>query len=395
MAVDTPAKIAIIGAGPIGLEAALYARYLGYDVALFERHAEPAGEVAQWNHLPLFTPWQNLHSSLGMAALRAQDEQRTFPSNEALITAEQWRTDYLLPLAESDLLCDHLCLQTKVLQVGKVQLLKQDQPTGEYNRGAWDFRLLVETAGGEQRIEAADVLFDCAGITSHSLPMGHGGIPAAGEFTSAAVRDRIAYGFPDILGCARARYANQRVLVVGDDPYVVYTIQALLQLQKTAPQTEIVWCTRRARDEQPSGPVQCAEMEAWPAGQQLFAMVNAAALQGQVEWRPETWIETIRLNEQQQLELLTSGAVDETLLCDQVIVHTGYRDIVAWTSELSLSPADARSIITSEPNYYQLGARRWGRKPGFIFSAGLRDICETFKIIGDRPTLDLYAKYDE
>ncbi len=41
MAVDTPAVIAIIGAGPIGLEAALYGRYLGYDVRLFD--ARPRG----------------------------------------------------------------------------------------------------------------------------------------------------------------------------------------------------------------------------------------------------------------------------------------------------------------------------------------------------------------
>ncbi|MEC9117285.1 MAG: FAD-dependent oxidoreductase, partial [Planctomycetota bacterium] len=34
MAIDTPATIAILGAGPIGLEAALYARFLGYEVTV-------------------------------------------------------------------------------------------------------------------------------------------------------------------------------------------------------------------------------------------------------------------------------------------------------------------------------------------------------------------------
>ena len=34
MALDTPASIAVLGAGPIGLEAALYARFLGYDVQI-------------------------------------------------------------------------------------------------------------------------------------------------------------------------------------------------------------------------------------------------------------------------------------------------------------------------------------------------------------------------
>ena len=37
MMVDTPATIAVLGAGPIGLEAALYGRFLGYAVNVYER----------------------------------------------------------------------------------------------------------------------------------------------------------------------------------------------------------------------------------------------------------------------------------------------------------------------------------------------------------------------
>lgn len=37
MALDTPARIAIVRAGPTGLEAALYARFLGYDVEIYEQ----------------------------------------------------------------------------------------------------------------------------------------------------------------------------------------------------------------------------------------------------------------------------------------------------------------------------------------------------------------------
>ncbi|HVW37886.1 MAG TPA: FAD-dependent oxidoreductase, partial [Pirellulales bacterium] len=47
MAVDTPARIAILGAGPIGLEAALYARYLGYDVDIYER-GRAAENLLRW-----------------------------------------------------------------------------------------------------------------------------------------------------------------------------------------------------------------------------------------------------------------------------------------------------------------------------------------------------------
>ena len=40
MAIETPATIFFIGAGPVALEAALYARYLGYHVEICE-----AGQV--------------------------------------------------------------------------------------------------------------------------------------------------------------------------------------------------------------------------------------------------------------------------------------------------------------------------------------------------------------
>ena len=70
MTKSSPATIAILGAGPIGLEAALYARYLGYSVQVYERH-EVAGHVKRWGHIRMFTPFQMNCSSLGLAALAA------------------------------------------------------------------------------------------------------------------------------------------------------------------------------------------------------------------------------------------------------------------------------------------------------------------------------------
>jgi len=36
LTLDPPGAIAVVGAGPLGIEAALYGRYLGYDVKLYE-----------------------------------------------------------------------------------------------------------------------------------------------------------------------------------------------------------------------------------------------------------------------------------------------------------------------------------------------------------------------
>ena len=70
---DYTPRIAILGAGPIGLEAAIYARYLGFDVAVFDR-GTVANNVLQWGHVRMFSPFSMNSSSLGVAALKAQHE---------------------------------------------------------------------------------------------------------------------------------------------------------------------------------------------------------------------------------------------------------------------------------------------------------------------------------
>src|SRR5262245_4600080 len=133
MAIDTPARLAILGAGPIGLEAALYARFLGYDVAVYER-GHVAARVRQWGHVGMFTPFKMNRTTLGLAAIQAQDENYRPPADDELLTANEWTERYLLPLAATDLLSDHLRLNTTVVAVGKEELLKGEMP-GHPDRG--------------------------------------------------------------------------------------------------------------------------------------------------------------------------------------------------------------------------------------------------------------------
>src|ERR1700754_4990825 len=107
MAVDTPATIGIIGAGPIGLEAALYGRYLGYDVIVFEKRkledilSAAEGRVA-WEFA------KDLVSPLGVMAIQTQDESWQPPGPKDRWTVSQWWTNYLRPLAESDLVAESI-----------------------------------------------------------------------------------------------------------------------------------------------------------------------------------------------------------------------------------------------------------------------------------------------
>src|SRR5438105_2531953 len=145
MAVESPARIAILGAGPIGLEAALYARYLGYEVDLYER-GRVAEHLLQWGHARLFTPFAANASPLGISALAAQDATWKPPAIDAFITGQEFAARYLIPLAQSDLLVDNIHEQTEVLAVARGELRKNELSGDE--RAEFDFRLLVRSSVG-------------------------------------------------------------------------------------------------------------------------------------------------------------------------------------------------------------------------------------------------------
>jgi NADPH-dependent 2,4-dienoyl-CoA reductase/sulfur reductase-like enzyme len=50
-------RVAILGAGPTGLEAALAAAEAGFPFTVYEAAPEPGGNVRTWGHVRLFTPW--------------------------------------------------------------------------------------------------------------------------------------------------------------------------------------------------------------------------------------------------------------------------------------------------------------------------------------------------
>ncbi len=71
--VESPATIAIIGAGPVGIEAALYGRFLGYEVEIYDT-GRPARQATRWNHRRMNVPVHACTTSLGHAAIASHDE---------------------------------------------------------------------------------------------------------------------------------------------------------------------------------------------------------------------------------------------------------------------------------------------------------------------------------
>jgi cation diffusion facilitator CzcD-associated flavoprotein CzcO len=433
MAVDTPAKIAILGAGPIGLEAALYARFLGYDVDIFER-GRPAEHVRRWGRVPLFSTWSNLVSPLGLRALAAQDPTFHPPDLTARPTADEWLARYLQPLAESDLLVDSLRLEVEVVAVGREGILKGDL-LGDEARLEFPFRLLLQKRDGGQWTAAADIVFDCTGTQAQPNWLGAGGIPACGEQTLRASFD---FGLLDLMGDDRERFAGRRVLVVGAGASAATNIVALAELARTTPATHIAWVTRR--EAEPLGPVRQRPDDPLPARARLAAAANRLALEGDaVRHLPGSQVDALRrADDGRAFVVRLTGEQTLELEVDRIVANVGYRGCRSLYEELQVDePADgsgprkylaaasrdaevipdldapprqegtkgegreprageeraAPLVVHTEPDFYVLGAKARGRRGDFLFADGLNEIRDLFRLIGDRAELDLYQTH--
>ncbi|HWB00705.1 MAG TPA: NAD-binding protein [Pirellulales bacterium] len=396
MAIDTPARIVIIGAGPIGLEAALYARYLGYEVAVYDRGA--VGEhIRRWGHVPMFTPWKANVTPLGLAALRAQDDAWQLPGADDLPTGVEFLERYVAPLAASDLLSDGIYQQTAVVAVAKQSLLKGEL-AGDPARGDENFRVLLRTADGNERYDEADAVIDCSGTFGRHAALGAGGLPAIGE---AAVADVIEYGIPDVLGAARNLYAGAHVLVVGAGHSAATTVVALAGLE---PRPNVTWLTRR-EPAVTEGPVRSIANDPLAQRERLVREANrlAANVDPAVRHLPGTRIEAIHRDPQRNgsLRVTVAGLTSDTITVDRIIANVGYRPDGSIFSELQVGPSGTTdgladptggppSLLTGEPNFYVLGAKSFGRNSHFLLSDGHRQIRDLFTIVGDRAALDLY-----
>ena len=206
---DTP-RIAVLGAGPVGLEAALYARTLNLPVTVYER-GRIGEHVQRWRHIRLFSPFGMNSTPLGRSAILATNPSQEFPADTTSLTGQEHLTAYLEPLAKARLLKDAIRGDSHVLAVGRRGFLKNEAP-GDGRRGQQPFRLLLREGKGAERLEEADVVLDCTGTFGQHRWLGDGGIPAIGE---RAAEPHIAYGLDDVLGERRNAYAGKNIMVVG------------------------------------------------------------------------------------------------------------------------------------------------------------------------------------
>jgi thioredoxin reductase len=400
-------RIAILGAGPVGIEAALYARKLNYRVTIYEKGR--AGDyMRRWGFVRMFTPFGMNTTPLGRMVL----DSKKLPADSDCLTGLEHVEAYVEPLAKSDLLAECFKFETQVVQVGRSGILKTES-AGDNRRNNSPFRLLVR-GGNTERIEEADIVFDCTGTYGRHRWLGDGGIPAAGEMGS---EPHIMYWLDDVLGSRRQNYAGKSILLIGTGYSAATSACNLAALAEQHPETWTIWLSRDPR----SQPMHRHPNDPLKERDRLAIRANSLATRGEgnLEFHAATVIDTIVWRGQEKGFHVTgrSAGKPKTWEVERVIANVGftpdtdlYRELqvhecyaslgpMALAAALSKSDRDdclaigsmgASTLRNPEPSFYILGAKSYGRNPHFLLKTGFDQVREVFALVTGKPDLDLY-----
>ena len=233
---NTTLPVVVIGAGPVGLAAAAHLIERGLTPRVLEAGDAVGAGDSRWAHVRMISPWAYTVDRAAGVILAKRGWRAPEPS--AFPTGGEVVERYLHPLAATPEIAPHLRLGARVVAVTK----QRHDRMKNAGRSDAPFVVRYEDATGEHEVLAQAVI-DASGTIDMPNPLGASGIPALGE---RALRARIVYGVPDVLGVERARYAGKRVLVVGSGHSAFNVLDDLARLAQQAPGTRIVWALRRS-----------------------------------------------------------------------------------------------------------------------------------------------------
>ena len=138
--------IAILGAGPTGLEAALAAADAGLAFTLYEAGAGAGSHVRQWGHVRLFSSWDLNVSARMRRHLQAAGHR--VPEGDLCPTGKELVDRVLEPLAGLPVVAARFRPNTLVVSISREGLLKNEE-IGTPGRSLRPFRLLLANSNGE------------------------------------------------------------------------------------------------------------------------------------------------------------------------------------------------------------------------------------------------------
>lgn len=376
--------VAIIGGGPVGLAAAAHLVARGESFILFEAAVRIAGNISQWKHVRLFSPWRFNIDKAARKLLEVQGWQA--PNESDHPTGHDLIESYLNPLSELPAIRPHVYLDSRVVAVSRKGLSKV-KTSGRENL---PFALHVEQ-GGKRAVYEAKAVIDASGTWSSPNPANSEGVWSADEI---ALKNRIAYGIPDVLGDARDKYAGKHVLVAGSGHSAIHALLDLEQLTRESPSTRISWVIRKPDAREAYGGQENDSLrERGALGTRLQKLVESGAVAIYAGYR-------IQRFENRDGSITVIGQKDGTAWriegVEEIISNTGSRPDMDFLREVrtSLDPAlesvDAlgplidpnihscgtvrphgeKELRQPEKDFYIVGSKSYGRAPTFLLATG-------------------------
>lgn len=387
-------SIAILGAGPVGLDAALAAADAGFPFTIIDSAPQVAGYVRRWGHVRLFTPWA-MNVSERMARHLA-DAGIKIPDDDSYPTGGELVSTLIEPLAGLPEIAGSLVLGTRVVTVGREGLLKHEE-IGTADRAARPFRILLEAPGGERTIQYSSVVIDCTGNYGSPNATGDGGIPAPGEDQLDGLIQR---HMPDLTHDPHT-WSGLTTLLVGAGKSAQTVARDLAGLLPSAPGTQVIWAVRSTQPdwgEIPDDPIPGRQAlvhssRQIAAGKVAGMRVEAGApVQG---FRRAHGQVVVRLGAAAEREvrvdrvLSLTGYVPDASLYRQLQVHECFATGAPMSLAAQLlsagdncleTPAQGVDVLrTPEPGFYVLGAKSYGRLSHFLLRNGYEQVSTVFE----------------
>ena len=398
-------SVAIVGGGPIGIE--LAARLVTLDlfksITLFERGPSAGHNICLWSHVLLFSPWSLNVSAWGRSLVNLSVDDSQCP------TGREFLDQYLLPLAgKIATLGVDFQIETQVLSISKQPALAS-RPK---------YYLFSRSNSGSEQTFFADVVFDTTGTFGNFNRLGPGGAPALGELRLEE-DGKIQRMIPSIdesrSFCATA---GSKIVCVGTGYSAITTLSNIIEaVGQSSTQCELIWISRKVSGAPPYHIIKNDSLEARSVlssfGNSLATDHSTLPENLSFKYLPGTSILELS-SSNSTLSMVTASSTGETttlLDITHLIANVGYkpnldifreldvhlcyrtegpmrlsssllsdqtqRDLSGESPDcLSQQSHGPSSLVTTEPSFFILGAKSYGRLSTFILRIGIQQIID-------------------
>ena len=385
--------LAILGAGPIGLEAALKAHDAGLDFVMLEKeHA--AASLNKWGFVRMFSPFAMNTSARGREIIG-------LAPFDHCPTGREMKHDYYDALVRQDFMRPRLHEGMTVKQVGREGLLKGEL-IGNARRAEYPFLIYAIDSNGLEKYFRARAVIDATGVYDSWNHLGQGGLPALGELAHA---DHISYTLQEI---SDSSTIGKNVMVVGSGHSACNMVVYLAEFACRGNDISITWVTR-AESVPPGHDVPDDPL---PERHRVVDAANSLAADhdNSVTHLPGHWVGAIEdgIGENRLTVTLFNRRRESCRLdVDYIFAMVGYRPdrrlyeelqvhecyATAGTMKLaakllsSTASADCLEKVETgddvydnpEPNFYVLGSKSYGRATSFLIAKGLDQLDTVFR----------------